>query len=411
MQKSASYDIRMLERRTSQLMEWGNDLESGKLSFEMAIRKFDSKSKLIQESFERIINHESFLPLIPSSEVDALLVAFCLASARFYLHRHSPEKRQRLYESALESASRLGNQFGLSRLYSILGSAFSGQHLFHPAKECFEASLDISSNEIEPKQLIETLGNLGNVYGRLNDTQKAFQYQFQALSIATKECSQMRSKLLCSIGWSYRHKGNWEKAMDYFQKSANEATDVIDEGYALGSLGSTYRQTGDRENAEKCLLQRIILARQINDTEGERNSLGCLGSVYSDAGRYPEAWKCHNDALTLSRKRHDIGGEAIDINNLGDVLFKQGNIENAIAQYKRAIDLFHSAGNSLREGICLKNIAICYGDTHNYELAIPAGRKAIQVLRNSEKSSDRINEIEEMIQKWTKQLSIQEIEK
>lgn len=108
--------------------------------------------------------------------------------------------------------------------------------------------------------------------------------------------------------------------------AADQAIDIIDESYALGSLGSTQRHFGDLEAAERTLLRRIGLSDRIGDLRGLRNSLGNLGNVYSDAGRYEEALEYHHESLSLSREMHDGGGQATDHLNIGDVYdTKEGN--------------------------------------------------------------------------------------
>jgi CHAT domain-containing protein len=72
------------------------------------------------------------------------------------------------------------------------------------------------------------------------------------------------------------------------------------ESQSLYGLGITYYALGDRDTAERYLVESLGMRGAAVDARGRMASLRALGTLYSDAGRYAEAVAADEEALALS---------------------------------------------------------------------------------------------------------------
>jgi len=86
---------------------------------------------------------------------------------------------------------------------------------------------------------------------------------------------------------------------------SKEIGDKRGEGVDLGNLGIAYRHLGQVEKAIEYYEQALVISKEIGDRRGEGNRLGNLGNAYSDLGQVEKAIEYYEQALVIGKEIKD----------------------------------------------------------------------------------------------------------
>lgn len=178
------------------------------------------------------------------------------------------------------------------------------------------------------------LGNLGNAYSELGETQLAIQFHEQSLLI-DREIGNRRGEgaALGNLGVAYYCLGDSRQAVEFFDQHliiAREIGDRRGEGAALGNLGNAYKKLGEIQQAIQFYEQSLTVAREIGDRRGQCNALGNLGNAYKELGEIQRAIQFYEQSLTVARQIGDRTGEGTGLWSISLALEQLGQRHQAI---------------------------------------------------------------------------------
>jgi DNA-binding SARP family transcriptional activator/tetratricopeptide (TPR) repeat protein len=212
----------------------------------------------------------------------------------------------------LDSARRLGDEFGEGAILTSLGIAYFDQRRFDDAIDCLRRALPI----------------------------------WRAIGFPQAE-----AVTLDPLGASYRDTGQLSEALDCLHRALQIWRDVGDrwgEGITLHNLGDTYRDLRRLSEAINHLQQSQSVRKQIGDHWGLAWTLHDLGSAYADLRRYDDAIDCYQQAVSIRCQIDDRHGEARTLRRLGDVYRNIGRPEMAFDLWKQAQTIFEDLGDHPR---------------------------------------------------------------
>lgn len=229
------------------------------------------------------------------------------------------------------------------------------------------------------------LGNLGIIYRRLGQVERAIKYYEQALVI-TREIGDREGEgaWLGNLGIIYRNLGQVERAIEYYEQALSikrETGDRRGEGIWLGNLGNMYRDLGQVEQAAEFYEQALVIAREIGDKGREGTKLGHLGYIYYTLGQLERAMEYHEQALAISREIGDRKNEGSQLGDLGSVYLDLGQAETAVGYYEQALAIARDIGDRRNEGRWLGGLGNVYSDLEEVKRAIEYYEQAIVIAR------------------------------
>jgi len=110
---------------------------------------------------------------------------------------------------------------------------------------------------------------------------------------------------LNSIGSVYRNKGDYEKALDYYNRSLainEEIGDKYGMGYNLNNIGNVHIYKGDLDKALNYYEKALAIREEIGDKYGMGISLISIGTVYAEKGDYESAEEYLKKSLVILRE-------------------------------------------------------------------------------------------------------------
>src|SRR6185295_1598916 len=117
---------------------------------------------------------------------------------------------------------------------------------------------------------------------------------------------------LNNIGLIYGKLGEKQKALDNYAQALplfRVVRDRIGEAMALNNIGAIYNDLGEKQRALDYLVQALPLRRSTGDQAGEAATLNNLAFIYDDLGEKQKALDYYEQALPLFRATGNRRGE------------------------------------------------------------------------------------------------------
>lgn len=212
------------------------------------------------------------------------------------------------------------------------------------------------------RDLIYILADLGSLYIYSADykTSKVYSEQSLALAEQLKGSSDPAGAwpdeygigtALSNLGNISRHHGEYDNAIEYFQKSL-AAYRSIDKGTGrfrveilddLADIGRTYLARGDSLRALNYLNQAMALAKGSDREAGICNSIGIL---YTNQRDYAKAIEFFERGLGIAVEKNDRFKQAEILLNVGVAYQFQKNHESALTSFQRSLNVANQIGYS-----------------------------------------------------------------
>jgi len=238
--------------------------------------------------------------------------------------------------------------------YYKIGWAEFGRGNIASAIEKYLESKRLFEEAHARRDLIYILADLGSLYIYNSDYKTSRVYSEQSLALAEqiKGTSEPAGAwpneygigtALSNLGNISRHDGEYDKAIEYFQKSLL-AYHSIDNGTGkfkveilddLADVGRTYLARGDSLRALNYLNQAMALAKDSDREAGICNSIGIL---YTNQRDYAKAIESFQRGLTVAGQVNDRFKQAELLLNVGVAYQFQHNYASALNSFERALE-------------------------------------------------------------------------
>jgi CHAT domain-containing protein/Tfp pilus assembly protein PilF len=234
----------------------------------------------------------------------------------------------------------------------------------------------------------QSLGNLGKVYGSLQNYAQAMEYHQQSLEIARTIPDYLMEQIsLYNLGDIYYFQGNYAQAIDYFQQSLATVRAIPDhrgEGWTLLKLGVVYGSVADYPKAIDYLQQSLSLFQDIDDAGGEQYALGNLGTAYLLWGDNNNAINYTQQFLAIASKNQDLESVGKALHNLGLAYYGRGEYELAIEKYRESLAIARKVLDRQTEGASLAELGKVYHSQGNYTQAIKYEQQGLAISQEVE---------------------------
>ncbi|MFN8360088.1 MAG: adenylate/guanylate cyclase domain-containing protein [Candidatus Kapaibacterium sp.] len=232
------------------------------------------------------------------------------------------------------------------------------------ALEHYNSALILSEEIADKANIAATLGNIGNVYGRLSDYSKALEYCSKALTIDEELGNKHGiARHLGNIGIMHSNLSDYPKALEYYGKAL-----TIDEvlgnkaGVAirLGNIGLVYWNLSDYTKALEYYGKALTIYEELGNKEGEAMLFGNIGLVYLNLSDYPKALEYLGKALTIAEELGNKAGVAMHLGCIGNVHLNLFDYPKALEYFGNALTIDEELGNKSGVASLLGNIGATY---------------------------------------------------
>lgn len=242
---------------------------------------------------------------------------------------------------------------------------------------------EIKDSEGEANTLME----MGAVYVRMSQVQKALEHYLPALELWRRSGNRRdESQILINIGLAYWRLGDPRKGVVYLEQAVQISRQVGNRfviGAALNGLASLYDALYERDKSLACYLEAVKLFHELDNTYWEAVAVDNVGLSYALMGESQKALEALNRALSLRRVAKDFRGEGYTLQHLGYVFEYLGEVQKARDYYGQALPLWRKTGDPFGISYSLTKLGLLYqrsGDLDkaldHYNQALPLALKA-----------------------------------
>ena len=187
-----------------------------------------------------------------------------------------------------------------------------------------------------------------------------------------------------NIGIIYMDQGNYEQALEYYDKNLKICQEIGDKSGMASSynnIGIIFDLQGNYEQALAYYDKSLKINQKIGDKKGMADALGNIGIIYMDQGNYEQALEHYYKSLKIKEEISYKRGMAISYNNIGFIYAKQGNYEKALAYYNKSLKINQKIGDKKRMADSYVNIGFIYKYQGNYTKALDLGKKSLALAQ------------------------------
>ena len=170
------------------------------------------------------------------------------------------------------------------------------------------------------------LGNLGYIYERRGEHEKALVWYEQSLKINCELVDRKQEGILLNnIAEVYRQQGKHELALQQYEQSLSimqELSDRKEECTTLNNIGMLYKTRGDNKTALHYYKQCLSIAQEVGHKILEGRTINNIAVIYREQGKYSKALEYHEQALAIAQELGDRAGEAAICWNIGFTYLK-----------------------------------------------------------------------------------------
>jgi tetratricopeptide (TPR) repeat protein len=236
-----------------------------------------------------------------------------------------------------------------------------------------------------PPALEGTLANdLGLLYQAKGEWERAIEYYEHSLAILEKVGDEHgMATTFNNLGLVYQAKGEWDRAIECYERSL-AITQEMGDGYAVArifnNLGEVYRVKGEWERAMEYYERSLAIREKVGDEHGMAATFNNVGSVYQAKGEWERAIEYYERSLAIMEKVGDEYGMAVTFNNLGAVYQAKGERERAIEYYERSLVIRKKLGDVHGVANSCYNIGTLYCEQGKHAAAIPLFEESLRLL-------------------------------
>ena len=277
-----------------------------------------------------------------------------------------------------------------ARLKAIHNLAWNGYLFSKPDSAFYFAQLQFQLADKTGKKdhkaiALNTMGASYHVRGDYKKALEYYQLTFEADSLNDDPRGMAGS--LNNMGIIHSALGNPEKALSYYERSVallKEAEDIKTLGATLHNMGMLSHNKGDFDKALEFYAQSIEAKKQVNDKKGVASTFNNIGNTYSTRGDYINALRYFRNALSLYNEMNDLQGKATTLNNIGNIFRYQKDYKKATDYYHRSLELREQAGDQRGISSALHSLGTAFLEQKDFPQARSYFEQSLKIDEASE---------------------------
>jgi len=230
----------------------------------------------------------------------------------------------------------------------------------------------------------------------------AYMFSKQAFHFARKSGSpRIQTKILNLMGSYFQVKGDFVKALDYYQKSLKLGEqNKIDEAVlvALGNIGAMYITLNQNKKGLEYQLKSLAIAEKLNNENKLASIYNNLSLLYNNFHEYNKSLEYGKKSLEIYKKMNSVNGICSAYGNIGNAYMGLNNLDEALVNFIKNNELSKKAENHYEECTSSMDIGEIYYKRKQYNLALPYYLKAEKIGEEIEDYGDLRSVYESMYQ-------------
>lgn len=306
------------------------------------------------------------------------------------------------YKEALAQAEDKGEHLMKAEAYRKIGDFFVKRNQWDEALHNIKKALAISRKFNDPLGEADASRSFGRVYWRRGEYNKAVNNYNKAIDCIEKikgpkkrgkEIHKEAKKIpvLASIyidmGLLYDDKGDYELAIEYYEKSLkllNQVKDISEIARVYNNLGVTWERNGDLDKAIEYYEMGITAAEKSGDISTKGWVLFNAGGAYAKRNDFDRAINyCDESLFILEKLDYKLGISGV-YNTYGIIYKMKQKWDKAQEYFQKSIQIREEIDMPYRLAEGYMEFGLMYKAKHEKKLARKYLRKALKIFEKLE---------------------------
>ncbi len=252
-------------------------------------------------------------------------------------------------------AENLKDYGSLSEFKKFTGISWYFKGSYDSAASYYYKALDIFKKIHAPSKKAGVLNELGKLYRKTRDLDRALQMYDEAFAIyKSLNDENGMATILNESGVVFEYKGDYTEAIKRYKSSLairEKLSDTVGIAYSYNFLGGVYTLQNKFTEAENYLIKSLGLRKQIKDSFSIALSHGDLGYMYKEQGNYVKAIEQYNLSNAIAIKMAFADLLLSNYKELAVIAEKKGDFALSVDYYKKHAALKDSiyTGDKLKQ--------------------------------------------------------------
>lgn len=219
------------------------------------------------------------------------------------------------------------------------------------------------------------------------------------LKLASESDMKHRSSFFNILGLINQIQGNFDEAVEYYQKTLQIDADLNDsdgQASSLNNLGSIYVSKGAYDSALEMYEQSYAINKQANLYSGQVTALNNIGNVYELRHQLDLSLPKYEEALSLVVQTGDLSIKATILNNIGMIQKTRGNLNESLKNYEDGLKIAQQIGDLYAQILFFNNIGMINAERGDFDTALKLYGESIKIaeeLGDNSKKGGILNNI------------------
>ncbi|HMO38526.1 MAG TPA: tetratricopeptide repeat protein [Saprospiraceae bacterium] len=294
------------------------------------------------------------------------------------------EECEQTYNKALKLAKQTRDALLLGQCNNNLGRLLVLKGDYQNAAAQLQTALQLFESIENHTGIAKVYGNIGNLYFRQGNYEKAKSFFSQSIDISQGATEMPNSQIVASLGLTYMNQGNYDDAIRCQQIQLNLAQHHNDkQGVAdlYTKIGIVYFEKGDYDAALESFEKGLEVSRELGNKQLTSIALGGIGSVYERKGDYARAMQLFEQDLALCEEIGDKQGIAIALGLIGELLSFKGEFYKAIDYLQKDLMICEALGYQKGLAKAVNTLADVFFYLQQYDRSLAYYNRAIDITR------------------------------
>lgn len=258
------------------------------------------------------------------------------------------------------------------KVFKMASGYFLRREMMDSAFVYCQLRLDLAREYNKAYDIIMAKTDLGEIYGKKGEFQKAFKYLTEARELSKNtQSAQVHAKIMATQAYLYYLFEKKQESIDLLKMALSlyeEAQDTMNMAYINNNLGIMYKNQARYDSALVFLKQSYIQSTVLQDTLGMASACNNLGNTLSLLMDLKNAVHYLEKSLYYYRA---IGREEITLySNLGRVYSQLNQPARSLQYLTRALELTYEQNEPKKTMGLLQELSDFYREQKNWQMAL-----------------------------------------
>jgi CHAT domain-containing protein/tetratricopeptide (TPR) repeat protein len=277
-----------------------------------------------------------------------------------------------------------------------MGNAYQRQGEMGLALETYERARRMAEELNDYQLILRSYNNIAIVYAVQGDYERALEYFQKSLALNREQRDKVKTGatsmdddalgVLMNIGNVHRHRGSYRRALEYYQQAVTLNEKLGNKMVAarlLNNIGNVYKMQNDDELAFEYYQKSLVLKEAVDDKQGIAVALSNMGDTARQLGDYAHALDYLQRSLDIYEALKAQASVAEVLTYISRLYQSQGDAKRALDSSQRSLALSESLGEKVIAANDLEDLANIYHGKGDDAQASDYAERALALARST----------------------------